>query len=135
MPDWRKDDAVAPGMDAIRDFYISKGLKMITRRDLSSNELAILQQTTGVFHLCAQLTVLNDDGSETIRQHACVYNASSTYPGKSGRGVLRDNQTEVEPLLIEDADRVDKFSARKAFLQFWPCCSKARIMTVYEIKK
>ena len=133
MPDWRKDDALAPGMDIIRTFYESKDLKMSARRDLSSNELAILKQTTGVFHLCAELTMLDRDGSEVVSKHACVYNAASTYPGKAGRGVLRDNQ--VNPLLIEDCDRVDKFSARKAFLQFWKICSKAKIMTVYEIKK
>jgi len=135
MPDWKKKDSKAPGMDVVRDFYIMKGLNVVTRGDLSSNELAILQQWSGVFHLCAELTVLNEDGTETISKHACVYNASSTVPGKVGRGVLRDNQRKVQPLLIEDSDRVDKFAARKAFLQLWDCCSKAKIMTVYEIKK
>ena len=77
---------------------------------------------------------MDGDGSEMISNHACVYNASSTFPGKAGRGVLRDNQ--VKPLLIEDCDRLDKFSARKAFLQFWSVFSKVRkvrIVSVYEI--
>ena len=125
MPNWQKDDAVAPRLNAVRDFYISKGLKMIARGDLSSNELLILQQLTGVFHLCAELTLLDGDGIEVISKHACVYNAASTFPGKAGRGVLRDNQVDVQPLLIEDCDRTDKFSARKAFFQFWPGCSTA----------
>ena len=69
------------------------------------------------------------------RKHAAVYNASKTFEGKSGRGVLRDNQKDVDVLLIEDSDRVDKTSAMKAFHQLWPSCSKVLIVAVHEIKK
>ena len=69
------------------------------------------------------------------KKHACVYNASKTFQGKVGRGVLRDNQEKVDVLLIEDSDRVDKLSAMKAFHQLWPACSKVLIAAVHEIKK
>ena len=134
MPDWLRCEAVSPGLDKVRDFYSSKGLKMVLRRDLASNPLAILRQDVGVFHLSVLLTVQHDDVSETMK-HACLYNASKTFRDKAGRGVLKDNQKDVKPLLIEDSDRVDKTSALTAFHQFWSGCSKVLIVVVHEIKK
>lgn len=134
MPDWRHCDALPPTIGKVGDFYFSKGLTMIPRGDLACNPLAILRQSTGVFHLSTTLTLQHSNGT-TTRKHACVYNASKTFQGKAGRGVLRDNQKEVDALLIEDTDRVDKASALKAFHSLWPDCSKVLIVAVHEIKK
>ena len=130
MPNWLKSDK-PPTMKKITDFYNSKGLEVSSRSELISNPRDLFRQKSGVYHLILVLStepmpigqrhMKRGDG----QRHAAVFNADQS--------VLKDNQQDVAPVLIEDSDKQTKEAARRAIFTFWPSIKSFELTQVFEI--
>ena len=121
MPGWRNPNTPTPSMLRVTEFYQSKKLCVFSRSELICNPLALFRQTTGVFHLVFRLKIKSGE----TRKHAAVYNATES--------VLKDNQPDADPVLIEAADRVSKLSARLVFKLIWPSVTSFEMTHVYHV--
>jgi hypothetical protein len=67
--------------------------------------------------------------------HAAVYLAGAEVIGLEGSGILKDNQEDCEPLLINKEDKRSNKNAVQALQQLWPKPDWTQITNVFEIKK
>ena len=121
MPGWRNPSTPVPSMLTVINFYRSKQLSVFARSELINNPLGLFRQKDGVFHLVFRMTL----GGGDVCKHAAVYNAAS--------GVLKDNQSDVKPVRIEDSDRTSKRAARQVFDLLWPSVTRAVMTHVYHV--
>jgi len=98
-------------------------------------ELALLRFKVGLFFLKMSYT---PDGEKSKGYHCALFDANLLWERDTvergvivGRGVLKDNQTDVLVHLAEKSDRKNQFSAR-AFFQY-PYKCRMRIEAVYEL--
>jgi hypothetical protein len=97
--------------------------------------LALLSVQSGVFILKMSYT---PEGETCKRYHYALFDAGHAWKRETvehgwicGRGVLKDNQTDVLVHLAEASDGNNKLAAR-SFFQFPYKCT-LRIETVYEV--
>jgi len=92
---------------------------------------AVLSDADAVQHVRWPKDISPEIYAESVTYHAAVYNASETHDKNDGRGVLKDNQAECDPILVQDSDRVNNEAALRVFQQMWPLVDKFYLYQCY----